>query len=142
MRIRGPLLADGVRAHVAWLGGRPADGLAVIDSAWQEVDRKPEVFPYLLDSGHPRFLRAELLRMEGRHREALAWYGAVTEHFDKSIVYAAPVHLRTAEILDRLGRPAEAAAHYRRFVELWRECDPVLRPRVERARRRLQQLQP
>ncbi|HEX8453817.1 MAG TPA: BTAD domain-containing putative transcriptional regulator [Longimicrobium sp.] len=142
MRIRGPLLADGVRAHVAWLGGRPADGLAVIDSAWQEVDRKPEVFPYLLDSGHPRFLRAELLRMAGRHREALAWYGAVTEHFDKSIVYAAPVHLRTAEILDRLGRPAEAAAHYRRFVELWRECDPVLRPRVERARRRLQRLQP
>ncbi|HEX8210507.1 MAG TPA: BTAD domain-containing putative transcriptional regulator [Longimicrobium sp.] len=142
MRIRGPLLADGVRAHVAWLGGKPAEGLAVIDSAWQEVDRKPEVFPYLLDSGHPRFLRAELLRMAGRHREALAWYGSVTEHFDKSIVYAAPVHLRTAEILDRLGRPAEAAAHYRRFVELWRECDPVLRPRVERARRRLQQLQP
>jgi tetratricopeptide (TPR) repeat protein len=142
MRMRGPLLADGVRAHVAWLGGKPADGLAVIDSAWQEADRKPEVFPYLLDSGHPRFLRAELLRMAGRHREALAWYGAVTEHFDKSIVYVAPVHLRTAEILDRLGRPAEAAAHYRRFVELWAECDPVLRPRVERARRRLQQLQP
>jgi DNA-binding SARP family transcriptional activator/Flp pilus assembly protein TadD len=142
MRMRGPLLADGVRAHVAWLGGKPADGLAVIDSAWQEADRKPEVFPYLLDSGHPRFLRAELLRMAGRHREALAWYGSVTEHFDKSIVYVAPVHLRTAEILDRLGRHAEAAAHYGRFVELWRECDPVLRPRVERARRRLQQLQP
>jgi tetratricopeptide (TPR) repeat protein len=142
VRIRGPLLADGVRAHVAWLGGKPAEGLAVMDSAWQELDRKPEVFPYLLDSGHPRFLRAELLRMAGRHREALAWYGSVTEHFDKSIVYAAPVHLRTAEILDRLGRPAEAAAHYRRFVELWAECDPVLRPRVERARRRLQRLQP
>lgn len=142
VRIRGPLLADGVRAHVAWLGGRPADGLAVIDSAWQEHDRKPEVFPYLLDSGHPRFLRAELLRMAGRHREALAWYGSVTEHFDKSIVYAAPVHLRTAQILDLLGRPAEAAEHYRRFVELWRESDPALRPRVEGARRRLQQLQP
>jgi tetratricopeptide (TPR) repeat protein len=80
--------------------------------------------------------------MAGRHLEALEWYGAVTEHFDKNIVYAAPVQLRTAETLDRLGRPGEAAAHYRRFVELWRECDPVLRPRVERARRRLQQLQP
>jgi tetratricopeptide (TPR) repeat protein len=142
VRIRGPLLADGVRAHVAWLGGRPADGLARMDSAWQEQDRKPEVYPYLLDSGHPRFLRAELLRMAGRHREALAWYGSVTENFDKSIVYVAPVHLRTAEILDRLGRRAEAAAHYRRFVDLWRDCDPALRPRVDRARRRLQQLQP
>jgi tetratricopeptide (TPR) repeat protein len=141
MRIRGPLLGDGVRAHVAWLGGRPEEGLAVMDSAWQEFDRKPEVFPYLLDSGHPRFLRAELLRMAGRHREALRWYGSVAEHFDKSIVYAAPVHLRTAEILDRLGRPAEAAPHYRRFVELWRDGDPALRPRVEQARRRLQQLQ-
>jgi tetratricopeptide (TPR) repeat protein len=142
VRIRGPLLADGVRAHVAWLGGRPADGLARMDSAWQEQDRKPEVYPYLLDSGHPRFLRAELLRMAGRHREALAWYGSVTENFDKSIVYVAPVHLRTAEILDRLGRRAEAAAHYRRFVDLWRDCDPALRPRVDRARLRLQQLQP
>jgi tetratricopeptide (TPR) repeat protein len=142
MRIRGPLLADGVRAHAAWLGGRPGDGLARVDSAWQERDRKAEVFPYLLDSGHPRFLRAELLRMAGRDREALAWYGSVTEHFDKSIVYVAPVHLRTAEILDRLGRRAEAAAHLRRFVELWRDCDPALRPQVERARRRLQQLEP
>lgn len=142
VRIRGPLLADGVRAHAAWLGGRPADGLALMDSAWQEQDRKPEVFPYLLDSGHPRFLRAELLRMAGRDREALAWYGSVTEHFDKSIVYVAPVHLRTAEILDRLGRRAEAAVHYRRFVDLWRDSDPALRPQVERARRRLQQLQP
>ncbi|HEX8358508.1 MAG TPA: hypothetical protein VF613_00200, partial [Longimicrobium sp.] len=142
LRIRGPLLGDGVRAHVAWLRGRPADGLALIDSAWQEFDRKPEVFPYLLDSGHPRFLRAELLRMAGRDREALRWYGSVSEHFDKSIVYAAPVHLRTAEILDRLGRRAEAASHYRRFLELWRHSDPALRPQVEQARRRLQQLQP
>lgn len=142
LRIRPPLLADGVRAHVAWLGGHPAGGLAVIDSAWQEQNRKPEVYPYLLDSGHPRFLRAELLRMAGRDREALAWYGSVTENFDKSIVYAAPVHLRTAEILDRLGRRAEAVPHYRRFVELWRDCDPALRPRLEGARRRLQQLEP
>ena len=139
MRMRGPLLADGVRAHAAWIRGRPADGLAVIDSAWQEFDRKPEVFPYLLDSGHPRFIRAELLRMAGRDREALRWYRSVAEHFDKSIVYAAPVHLRTAEILDRLGRRDEAARHYRRFVELWRDCDPALRPLVEQARRRLQQ---
>ncbi len=139
LRMRGPLLADGVRAHAAWIRGRPADGLAVIDSAWQEFDRKPEVFPYLLDSGHPRFIRAELLRMAGRDREALRWYRSVAEHFDKSIVYAAPVHLRTAEILDRLGRREEAAHHYRRFVELWRDCDPALRPRVEQARRRLQQ---
>jgi serine/threonine-protein kinase len=141
-RIRGPLLADGVRAHVSWLGGRPADGLAVLDSAWQEHDRKPEVYPYLLDPGHPRFLRAELLRLAGRDAEALRWYGSVTEHFDKSIVYVAPVHLRSAEILERLGRRREAAAHLARFVELWRDSDPALRPMVERARRRLQRLQP
>ncbi len=141
LRIRGPLLGDGLRAHVAWMRARPAGGLAVIDSAWQEFDRKPEVYPYLLDSGHPRFLRAELLRMAGRDREALRWYGSVAEHFDKSIVYAAPVHLRTAQILDRLGRGAEAARHYRRVVELWGDCDPALRPVVEQARRRLHQLQ-
>jgi tetratricopeptide (TPR) repeat protein len=141
VRIRGPLLADGVRAHVAWIGGEPAAGLAVIDSAWQELDRKPEVYPYLLDAGHPRFLRAELLRMAGRDREALAWYGSVLEHFDKGVVYAAPVHLRRAALLERAGRPREAAAHYARFVALWAECDPALRPQLDHARKRLQSLQ-
>lgn len=141
MRMRGPRLADGLRAQLAWTNGRPARGLAVIDSAWQEFDRKPEVFPYVLDPGHPRFLRAELLRLAGRDAEALAWYDSVLENYDKSIVYAAPVHLRTAEILDRFGRRAEAAAHYRRFLALWRDADPPLQPLLLRARARLAQIE-
>ncbi|MDP9349615.1 MAG: tetratricopeptide repeat protein, partial [Gemmatimonadota bacterium] len=138
-RMPASSIADGVRAQVAWLGGPVADRLAVLDRAWREHNPKPEVFPYVFTPAHPRFLRAELLRGAGQHREALRWYQSVLEDFDSGIVYAAPVHLHTAEILDRLGRRAEAVQHYRRFVELWREADPELQPLVARARKRLEE---
>ncbi len=54
--------------------------------------------------------------------------------------FAAPGHLERARILERLGRGAEAAAEYRRFVELWQDCDPDLKPAVDSARAALGRL--
>jgi hypothetical protein len=51
------------------------------------------------------------------------------------------VHLRQAEIHDRLGEPDRAAEHYRRFLELWKECEPELQPMLRQATRRLEQLE-
>ena len=37
--------------------------------------------------------------------------------------------------------PRRKAGHYyARFVELWKDCDPELRPQVDEARRRLAKL--
>jgi hypothetical protein len=36
-----------------------------------------------------------------------------------------------------LGEREKAADHYSRFIELWKNCDPDLRPLVEEARTRL-----
>jgi hypothetical protein len=52
-------------------------------------------------------------------------------------VYLAPSHLRQAEIYDRRGDRSQAARHYRRFIELWREADPELQQTVTEARVRL-----
>jgi tetratricopeptide (TPR) repeat protein len=92
---------------------------------------RPENYP----KDDERFLYAELLRAAGRGDEALRWFATFPDPNGSDLAYLAPSHLRRAEILDALGRRAEAAEHYRRFVALWRDCDPELRPVVERARR-------
>lgn len=45
-----------------------------------------------------------------------------------------------AERYERLGEPERAARHYGYFVELWRDCDPELRPEVARAEDALERL--
>ncbi len=45
-----------------------------------------------------------------------------------------------ADICEQLGRQEEAAEHYSRFVELWKDCDEELRPLVIEAEARLSNL--
>ena len=52
----------------------------------------------------------------------------------------APAHKRLGELYERRGDRDRARAHYARFVELWRECDPELRPAVDEVKQRLLQL--
>ena len=49
----------------------------------------------------------------------------------------APRARRLAQIYERRGDKAKAIAQYERFIELWSECDPDLRPQVDEARGRL-----
>ncbi|MEW5929737.1 MAG: BTAD domain-containing putative transcriptional regulator [Gemmatimonadota bacterium] len=133
-------LAAGVRAHVAWTAGDGAAGLAALEGAWQGYAPGNEVNPHLYGGAHPRFLRAELLRLARRDREAAEWYASVPEDLDQEIVYLAPALLHRAELLDRQGRRREAAVLYARFVALWREADPELQPEVARAAQRLKRL--
>jgi eukaryotic-like serine/threonine-protein kinase len=44
---------------------------------------------------------------------------------------------RAAALHEDAGRSAEAAAHYARFIDLWKDADPELQPQVEAARRAL-----
>jgi eukaryotic-like serine/threonine-protein kinase len=46
-------------------------------------------------------------------------------------------HQRLGELYDARGHREKAAAHFSEFIELWRNADPELQPRVEEARRRL-----
>ncbi|MGD2216953.1 MAG: tetratricopeptide repeat protein [Gemmatimonadales bacterium] len=84
-----------------------------------------------------RYLMGELLDATGRSREALSWFASLGDLQAYEIAYVAPAHLRRAQIHERLGEPEEAAEHYARFIELWQECDPELRPLVEDAEARL-----
>jgi hypothetical protein len=43
---------------------------------------------------------------------------------------------------DARGDTAKAIEHYRDFIDLWKDADPVLQPRVKAARDRLRLLSP
>ncbi len=47
---------------------------------------------------------------------------------------------RLGQLYDEQGDAGRAAGYYARFVELWAEADPVLQPRVQAARQRLEQI--
>jgi serine/threonine-protein kinase len=122
-----PLRAELLRA-------RGAPGLAL-----QELEQfRPVVLVGSLHGAarwglRERFTRAELLREMGRDREALAAYASIEGYYDAS--YFAVAHLRRAEISEKLGDREHALFHYGRFIDMWRDCDPELRPLVARAER-------
>ena len=49
-------------------------------------------------------------------------------------------YFRLGELHEASGEPQKAAGYYGRFVDLWKDADPVLQPRVAEARRRLASL--
>jgi len=52
----------------------------------------------------------------------------------------AGVYKRLGELYDGKGDRGRAAANYAKFVELWKDADPALQPKVAGARRRLAEL--
>jgi tetratricopeptide (TPR) repeat protein len=86
-----------------------------------------------------RFLRAEALMHMGRNQEALGWYSTLGWRFGEA-VWLAQVQLRQGEIYERLGNPAEAVRHYRRFVTRWRDADPKYQPLVNDVKTRIARL--
>jgi DNA-binding winged helix-turn-helix (wHTH) protein/tetratricopeptide (TPR) repeat protein/TolB-like protein len=126
-------LAQAIRAHVFEAQGRLEDALRTLEAA-------PRTVPFSRRNGwvfrqpQERYLRAEILNRLGRFADALASYQSVQS------VLAGPSSLRQAEMHERLGQPQQAAEQYRRFIELWRDCDEELRPLVDGAARALQRL--
>lgn len=83
-----------------------------------------------------------------RGREADFLYDGPSESLEMSIrsLLAIPDNrayweATTSQIHDELGNRAEAIESYRRFLDLWNDPDPALRPQVEAAAARLAELQ-
>lgn len=55
-------------------------------------------------------------------------------------VHLAAVHKRLDELYDAKGDTQRAASHYVAFINLWRNADPELQPRVQDAKNRLARL--
>jgi eukaryotic-like serine/threonine-protein kinase len=57
-------------------------------------------------------------------------------------IYLAGVQRRLGELYEAKSDTAKAVAHYRAFVELWKNADPELQPRVAEVKRRVEALTP
>jgi eukaryotic-like serine/threonine-protein kinase len=54
----------------------------------------------------------------------------------------ARTHERLGQLYEAKGQNDKAAEHYRKFIELWKNADPELQPRVRAAQERLRKLTP
>ena len=129
--------ARSIRAESARQAGDANGALEALEAAPFFVDFGSGRVSAFFGLGRERYLRGELLHELGRNDEALGWYRGLGEIFPYDVIYVAPSHLRQAEIHERAGRDADAVEHYERFIELWAEADPELRPMVADARRRV-----
>ena len=134
-------LAHSVRAQRAFWQGELLVAFAALELLRLEPRQILAVLqsPFYTETAE-RWLRAELLRGLGRHEEALRWYGSLAQSSLYDLIYLAPSHLRRGEIYERLGDSDQASQHYRRVVELWRECDSELRPMLAQATAGLERL--
>ena len=85
--------------------------------------------------------RALAAEQTGNHREALRWYATFAENSPYDLVYLAPSLYRQAQIYDKRGLKTLAIERYRRFVELWKDCDPQLQPLTSDAKASISRLQ-
>ena len=123
-------------AEHAWLRGDTRRGLALLGEATIQLDSLlPRFASYAV--ADERFVRGSLLAAARADSAALQWLETFPDASGYDLVYLAPAHLARAELHERRGEHAAAAAEYRRFIALWKECDPALRPIVDEARRRL-----
>jgi len=132
-------LAATVRAFLAWEKGSLTDALGALDEIRMEAGVRHTWDSSFYSHVSARYLRAELLNALGRYEEALPWYGNIIQSiYDHT--YLTPSYLRRGEIYEKLGNQEEAIEHYTRFVELWKDCDPELRPLVDDVEARLERL--
>ncbi len=133
-----------LRAEAATREGDTAGALAEIEQSPFFAPRNLGDILMHLIFGYERFRKAELLAELGRPEEALRWYDTIAmPPFSgmHEMVYIAPAHLRRAEIHDQLGQTEQATYNYRKFTEIWSDCDPELRAVVDKAAERFASLE-
>jgi tetratricopeptide (TPR) repeat protein len=72
-----------------------------------------------------------------RFVETPYWFRA---NIDVDPIFLAGAHKRLGELYEAKDNRTKAVSHYSKFVELWKNADPELQPRVAEVRRRLSRL--
>lgn len=133
------LLADEIDAQVDLENNRPLDALRKLERhrTFLAADLGG---PFSWGSSIPMW-RAEALFRAQRYDEAAQWFDNLDEAIVSSAPHIAYILLRRAQIADARHESEKARDLYARFLKLWDNPDPELRPVVEQARNRLAALQ-
>jgi tetratricopeptide (TPR) repeat protein len=125
-------MATGLRGQLAASRGEHLEAVAALREAEAKLDG-PSISGPLL---HIRFTRAVSLEATGAEAEALHAF----ETFDRIAYMDVQASFARAQIYERRGERQKAIRAYSRVVELWKDCDPELRPTLEAAERALRRL--
>jgi tetratricopeptide (TPR) repeat protein len=137
----GEDMARAVRARAAGQAGDVESALSELAAIRWETNYIYTLSSPFYSQAADRFFRARLLESEGRLEEALRLYACFEQYSVFDLVYAAPAHLRSAVILEQLEQRSRAAAHARRFLELWDGCDAELKSMYQEGETLLARLQ-
>lgn len=123
------------RAYMQYWQGDPQAARAALDSTRFEAHWSVAQLPLAYWA---LSLRAEVLYALGELEEARRWYRMFPEvPTYSSLRDLGPALYRLGQIAEALGEVDQAVMRYEQFVELWKNADSMLQPRVEDARARL-----
>jgi hypothetical protein len=122
-------------AWVAFAARQYADALKKI----READRD-----FAINERRAQVAIADAFDLLGQGDSAIVYYEAFVRTPDtfpgENSVFTAGVHKRLAELYDARADTGRAEAHYRFFLDLWKDADSELQPKVREVRARLAQL--
>jgi DNA-binding SARP family transcriptional activator len=125
-----------LQARARAAAGDVAGALRLVEAGWPP----PAPALFVKDDSYStvaeRWFRAQLLARAGRDREALAWFGSLTEDISRGIMFPVAAELEQGRVLERMGRPRDAAPHFARFADRWRDADPEAAASLRYARER------
>ena len=130
-----------IRATVALYRDDPATALDILERARLEfLGPAGGMRSRFVQRPYHRLLRAEVLYGLDRDEEALGWFGSFPgpgSGISLDYTNMAYTHLRRGQLYERLGDPEKAVDHYAKFLEMWADAEPELRPLVEQATERM-----
>jgi tetratricopeptide (TPR) repeat protein len=124
-------------AMLAFAHGRYADALTSLT----EADRRN--LPRIDILGAVRFLVFDRLQQADSAIAVGESYLTVTvpARVGQDALFLASIRQRLGEMYEAKGDAEKALTHYQAFVELWKDADPELQPRVRDVRGRIERLQ-
>jgi len=137
--LRGSRSPDGERARMrAWLAIASGDYAAAIREM-HEADRA-----MMISERRASVAIAEAFDLRGQSDSAIVYYEKFVRTPDPfplfNAHFLAGTHKRLGELYDARADTGRAEAHYQFFLDLWKDADPELQPKVREVRTRVAQL--
>jgi tRNA A-37 threonylcarbamoyl transferase component Bud32/tetratricopeptide (TPR) repeat protein len=142
-RIQEPELHNAL-GEIALAEGKPRDALAEFrrdDVAWDgaPADECAPCLAFELGRAYDAASQPDSAAMMFERYLATPFWMKPSPELDPVRVPA--IRERLGQLYESLGKPEKAIEQYRTFIELWKNADPELQPRVAEARRRMDRLQ-
>jgi tetratricopeptide (TPR) repeat protein len=133
-REAGESLAD---AQLAIAEGRYEDAREKLDEADRRNHSRTDILSSLRFFALDRLERTDSAIVAGEAYVA----GSHPQRLSQDVAFLAGIRQRLGEMYEQKGNVDKALEHYTAFVELWKDADAELQPRVRDVRSRVERLQ-